>query len=343
MHYAISFYVIINKRKKVINICTCIKLKTKNPYFGRTLDLDYRFSEEVVVTPRNYQFNLKNGTNLKTKYAIIGMATVIDNCPLYAEAANEKGLAMAGLNFPKNSYLFKPSKDKLNLAMYELVPYFLGQYESIKELRNDLEKLNIVDTPFKENMPAGEMHYMFSDQNESIVVEQTKEGLKIYDNPLNVMTNNPTFDYHLMNINNYLNLNPKVEDTSFKTKLNLTPYGEGMGFIGLPGDNSPSSRLVRATYNLVNSKSEDDEISSVTQFFHILDSVSMVKGSTISKKDTYDLTTYTCCISLNEGIYYYKTYDNNQINAIKLTEKNMNNKDITRIKLQEEQHINYQN
>ena len=324
-------------------MCTCIKMKTKDSYFGRTLDLDYRFSEEVVITPRKYQFNLKNGNTLNTKYAIIGMATVMDNVPLYAEAANEEGLAMAGLNFPNNCCLFKPQDNKLNLAMYELVPYFLGKYKSVKEIRDDLKLLNIIDTPFKEGVPNGQMHYMFSDKDESIVVEQTKDGLKVYDNPLNVMTNNPPFDYHLMNINNYLNLTPKVEETSFKKSLNLTPYGEGMGFIGLPGDNSPTSRLVRATFNLVNSKSDDDEVSSVTQFFHILDSVSMVRGSTISKNNTYDLTTYTCCINLNKGIYYYKTYDNNQINAIRLLDENMNSKEITRISLLEKQNINYQN
>ena len=324
-------------------MCTCIRMKTKDCYFGRTLDLDYRFSEEVVVTPCNYEFKLKVGGTIKTKYAIIGMATVVDDIPLYAEAANEKGLAMAGLNFPGNSCLFDPKEGKLNLAMYELVPYFLGKYSSVNELEHDVNNLNIINIPFKENMPDGQMHYMISDKEKSIVVEQTKEGLKIYDNPFNVMTNNPTFDYHLMNMNNYLNLNPKVEETSFQKKLKLKPYGEGMAFIGLPGDNSPSSRFVRATYNLTNSICDDDEEGSVTQFFHILDSVSMVKGSTISKNNTYDLTTYTCCINLNKGIYYYKTYENNQINAIKLTKENVSKKDITRFSLLENQNINYQN
>ena len=324
-------------------MCTCIKMKTKDSYFGRTLDLDYRFSEEVVVTPRNYEFKLKCGNPIKTKYAIIGMATVVDGVPLYAEAANEKGLAMAGLNFPGNSILFEPKDEKLNLAMYELVPYFLGKYSSIEELKKDVDNLNIINIPFKENMPDGEMHYMISDRDKSIVVEQTKEGLKVYDNPFNVMTNNPPFQYHLMNINNYLNLNPKVEETSFQNKLNLKPYGEGMAFIGLPGDNSPSSRFVRAIYNLTNSVCEEDEYSSISQFFHILDSVSMVKGSTVSKNDTYDLTTYTCCINLDKGIYYYKTYDNNQINAIKLTDENVNNNNLSIFNLNENQNINYQN
>ena len=324
-------------------MCTCIRMKTQDTYFGRTLDLDYRFSEEVVATPRNYEFKLKVGGSLKTKYAIIGMATVVDDTPLYAEAANEKGLAMAGLNFPGNSCLFDPKEGKLNLAMYELVPYFLGKYSSIDELKEDVDNLNIINIPFKENMPDGQMHYMISDKERSIVVEQTKEGLKVYDNPYNVMTNNPPFQYHLTNINNYLNLNPKVEGTSFQNKLNLKPYGEGMAFIGLPGDNSPSSRFVRATYNLANSVCDEDENSSIAQFFHILDSVSMVKGSTISKNDTYDLTTYTCCINLDKGIYYYKTYENNQINAVKLTSENMNNDSISRYALNEKENINYQN
>ena len=78
-------------------MCTCIDLKTKDYYFGRNLDLEYRFNEKVVITPRGYGFKLKNGDIINTKYAIIGMATVSDDYPLYAEASNEKGLSIAGL------------------------------------------------------------------------------------------------------------------------------------------------------------------------------------------------------------------------------------------------------
>ena len=324
-------------------MCTCINFKTKDTYFGRNLDLEYRFNEKVVITPRNYKFNLKNGTSITSKYSMIGMATVVSNYPLYAEATNEKGLSMAGLYFPKNACFFKEEDNKLNLSPYELIPYFLGLYSSISEIKKDIANLNITKTPFSKEMPVSDLHWMISDESECIVIEQMEDGLKVYNNPIGVLTNNPPFEYHLNNINNYSNLSPYNSENTFSNKINLNQYGQGMGAIGLPGDNSPASRFIRASFNKLNSKCEDDEKSSVTQFFHILDSVSMVQGTTITKENKNDITTYSCCINTSKGIYYYKTYTNNQIIAIKMSEKEKNNKYLSIFDLIEEQQIEYIN
>ena len=85
-------------------MCTCIEMRNKDFYFGRNLDLQYRFGQKVAVTPRNYPFRLKNGSEIKTSFALIGMASVAGEYPLYAEASNEKGLSMAGLYFPGTGY-----------------------------------------------------------------------------------------------------------------------------------------------------------------------------------------------------------------------------------------------
>ena len=324
-------------------MCTCITLKTKDNYFGRNLDLEYRFNEKVVITPRGYEFKLKNGDIINTKYAIIGMATVSDDYPLYAEASNEKGLSIAGLYFPKNVYYFDNNNNKLSLAPYELIPYFLGMYSSVKEIKELILNLNITNIPFSEKYPISDLHWMISDSNESIVVEQMKDGLKVYENPYGVLTNNPPFHYQITNITNYRNLTSNYVESRFSKKINLGQYGQGMGAIGLPGDNTPTSRFVRAAFNKLNSVSDNDEISSITQFFHILDCVSMVKGSTITKEGNYDITTYSCCINTSKGIYYYKTYTNNQITAIKMTEQEKNKKKLSIYDLIENQQIKYQN
>lgn len=325
-------------------MCTCINFKTKDNYFGRNLDLEYRFNEKVVITPRNYEFKLKNGATINTKHSIIGMATVIENYPLYAEATNEKGLSMSGLYFPGNAHFFDEDNSKLNLAPYELIPYFLGLYSTVSEIRDIISNLlNITNISFAPNLPVTDLHWMISDENECIVIEQIKDGLKVYDNPIGVLTNNPPFNYHLTNINNYSNLTPHNEKNGFSDKINLKQYGQGMGAIGLPGDTSPASRFVRAAFNMLNSICNDDEKSSVTQFFHILDSVAIVQGTTITKEEKYDITTYSCCINTNKGIYYYKTYTNNQITAIKMTEKEKNKKELSIYNLVEEQQIKYVN
>ena len=324
-------------------MCTCIDFTTKDHYFGRTLDLEYRFDEKVVITPRNYCFALKNGTTIRTRYAMIGMASVKENYPLYAEATNEKGLSIAGLNFLGNACFFPEDKSRFNLTPYELFPYFLGLYSTVADLREILPDLNITDIPLSEDIPLAELHWMISDGTECIILEQMEDGLKIYDNPVGILTNNPPFSYHLANLNNYMNLTPCCPENRFSDKLNLQQYGMGMGAIGLPGDSSPSSRFVKASFTKLNSVCEKDEMSSVTQFFHILGSVSIVKGTTLTKDGLDDLATYACCMNTTRGIYYYKTYNNSQITALRMTGREKCRKTLCIHDLIDTQQVRYVN
>lgn len=323
-------------------MCTCIDFKTKDVYFGRNLDLEYRFGEKVVITPRGYEFRLKNGGVLRTAYAMIGMAAVTDDYPFYAEASNERGLSMAGLYFPGNAHFFGEQPQKLNLTPYELIPYFLGTYASVAELKDDLERLNITDIPYNAQLPVTELHWMISDGTDCLVLEQRRDGLQIYDNPLGVLTNNPPFDYHLSNICNYGNLTPKRVESRFSDNLNLPQYGQGLGAIGLPGDASPASRFVRAAFHKFNSVCGKDELSTVTQFFHILDSVAFVQGAVVTQEGRCDITNYSCCINASRGIYYYTTYTNRQITAVRMTEETKTKKTLSSYELLTEQAVFYQ-
>lgn len=339
--------IIVNNKEngyaKEKKMCTCINLKTKDNYFGRNLDLECGFGEKVVITPRNYEFKLRKEQSFKTKYAMIGMATVIDNYPLYAEASNEKGLSIAGLYFPGYAYYKDEEKEKINITPFELTPWILGNFKSIEELKKVLNNINLVNISFSEKIKLTPMHFMISDTKDCIVIEQIKEGLKIYDNEVGVLTNSPPFIYHLTNLNNYLNLTANFAENRFTDKIGLKAYSNGMGTIGLPGDTSSSSRFIRATFNKINSVCNEDEESSISQFFHILDSVSMTRGSTITENKKYDITNYSCCININKGIYYYKTYENNQITAIRMNENNMNDNKLYIHELIQNQQIKYIN
>ena len=320
-------------------MCTCIKFNTNNLYFGRNLDLESRFGEKIVITPRQYEFCLRDYSKFYSKYAIIGMATVVDKFPLYADATNEKGLCMAGLYFPNNAVYNEAKNNHINIASFELIPWILGDFSGISELRSELAKLNITNKCFNKTFPATQLHWMISDINESIVLEQTGSGLNIYDNPFEVLTNNPPFYYHKININNYLNISAKYAENRFSKKLDLKGYGQGMAMLGLPGDVTPTSRFVRAVFNKFNSYTCNNDEESISQFFHILDSVSMIKGTVITNKNNLDMTTYSSCINASKGIYYYKTYYNNQINAVRLNEKNMNSESLEIWELEEKQNI----
>ena len=321
-------------------MCTCIEFKSKDFYFGRNLDLEYNFGEKVVVTPRNYEFKLKNNTIFNLKYAIIGMATVVDNYPLYADAVNEKGLCMAGLYFPNNAVYKKEKENYTNIASFELIPWILGNFSKVSELKKELNKLNITDEKFNEKMPLAQLHWMISDENDCIVLEQMEEGLKIYDNPYGVLTNNPPFYYHELNVSNYMNISSDFPKNRFSDKIKLNVYGQGISMVGLPGDVTPPSRFVRAVFNKLNSVECISEEETISQFFHILDSVSMIKGTVVTKENKLDMTTYSSCINSTKGIYYFKTYYNNQINAVSFNEKNMNLDELEIYELPVKQSIN---
>ena len=323
-------------------MCTAITYKTKNTYFGRTLDIECSYGEEVVVTPRNFLFRFRHTGAQKSHYAIIGMGTVRDDYPLYYEAANEHGLGMAGLRFADNACYFSLQEGKENVSPFEFIPWILGRCKNVEEARECISFLNLCSTPFSHNLPLAPLHWMIADKEESIVVESVADGLKIYDNPVGVLTNNPPFSYHLLHLCDYMMLSKEPPITHLG-KDYLMPYSRGMGAMGLPGDFSSASRFVHAAFVRENAVSDADEPSSVSQFFHILGSVEHIRGCVLLEDGKYEITAYTSCINLSRGIYYYTTYDNRCISAVHMHKCDLEDVELCRFSLQKEQKITWQN
>lgn len=324
-------------------MCTAATYKTKDFYFGRTLDYDFSYGEEITITPRNYALSLKHMEKLKHHYAMIGMAHVEDDYPLYYEAVNEKGLGMAGLNFVGNAVYGKEIKGKENVATYELIPWILGKCATVREARALLENINLTDTPFNENLPVAQLHWILADREEAITLESVKEGLRIYDNPVGVLANNPSFEEQMFQLNNYMHLSPRSPKNSFSKELPLHVYSRGMGALGLPGDLSSQSRFVRAAFVKMNSVSGDSEVESVAQFFHILGSVDQQRGCCELEDGKYEITIYTSCCNTDKGIYYYNTYENHQITAVHLDRENLDGELPVRYPMIREEQIHNQN
>ncbi len=324
-------------------MCTAITYSTKDHYFGRNLDLEYSYKETVTITPRNYPFKFRKVNEINKHYAIIGMAFVDSNYPLYYDAINEKGLGMAGLNFPKNAFYNEIENDKDNIAPFEFIPWILSQCSNIDDAKKLLKKINIANINFSDNLKASPLHWIIADKNSSITVECVKEGLKIYDNPVGVLTNNPTFDIHMFNLNNYMNLSIEQPVNNFSNKLDFDIYSRGMGALGLPGDLSSASRFVKATFTKMNSLSGDSESESISQFFHILTSVEQQRGCVHMGEDKYEITIYSSCCNMDKGIYYYTTYENSQITAIDMHKENLDGDKLVNFDLVKGQQILMQN
>lgn len=324
-------------------MCTAATYKTKNFYFGRTLDYEFSYGDEITVTPRNYAFDFRHTSACTSHYAIIGMAHIVGNYPLYYDAINEKGLGMAGLNFVGNAVYAKPVSGKENIAQFEFIPYILGKCANINEEKSLLASINLTDTPFSEKLPTAQLHWIIADENGCITVESMADGLHIYDNPVGVLTNNPPFETQMFMLNNYMSLSPKQPQNTFANGLALNSYSRGMGALGLPGDLSSASRFARVAFTKMNSISADSENESVSQFFHILGSVDQQRGCCEVSEGKYEITIYTSCCNTTKGIYYYTTYNNHQISAVDMRKENLDSTELIRYPLIEEQQINFQN
>ena len=329
-------------------MCTGLTLKTKdgNHLFGRNMDIEYNFGQHVILVPRHYSWkNVITGEMNETKYAILGMAAVMDNHPLLADGLNEKGLACAGLNFPGYAY-YEPEQQagKVNLGPYDLMLWILSNFDKLSDVKDAILKVNLVDQPFSPVTPIPTLHWMVTDcTGDSIVIEKTKEGLKVYDNTVGVLTNSPTFEWHLTHLRQYIGLHSTQPDNTTWYKENLMPLGQGVGLYGLPGDFTPPSRFVRAAYLKSHAAFLENIDEGIAEFFHILANVAMVGGTVTTPEGKSDITLYTSCMWQEKGIYYYMTYKNPQINAISMAEEDLDAKSIKVFDYRDTLVINEQN
>ena len=206
-----------------------------------------------------------------------------------------------------------------------------------------LDTINIWNIPFNSQLPPARLHWILSDGTKTITIEPLSKGLKQYENPTGVLTNNPPFDKQLFALNNYMHLSSKPPVNRFAPGLSLSQYSQGMGALGLPGDLSSQSRFIRASFVKMNSVSEEGEKESVSQFFHILNSVDQQRGCNQLEDSQYEITIYTCCCNVNKGIYYYTAYDNHQITAIHMHRENLDGDALIRYSPVAEEQIHWQN
>lgn len=324
-------------------MCTAATYKTKDFYFGRTLDYEFSYGDSIIIMPRNYPIEFRSMGTLDKHYAIIGMAHAEGNYPLYYDAINENGLGMAGLNFVGNAFYRDKIPGKDNVSQFEFISWILSQCDSVESAKKLLEKINIDNETFSEKLPASQLHWIIADKNGAITVESVRDGVKVYDNPAGVLTNNPPFDMQMFNLNNYMNLSVKNPENTFSEELPLNCYSRGMGAMGLPGDLSSQSRFVRVAYVRANSVSGDSEEESVSQFFHILNSVDQQRGCCDVGGGKFEITLYTSCCNADKGIYYYTTYDNHQITAVDMHREDIDGKELICFSPIVSEQIKYQN
>ena len=316
-------------------MCTGVRFSDDkgNMYFGRNLDWTEGYGEKVVITPREYSYNSAFLGEMKPSHgAIIGMAIVVENTPLYFDCANEAGLAIAGLNFPGYAQYEEDAVDgKTNVAAYEFPLWVTLNFSSVDEVEEALKNTCIVAKPINEQFPVSELHYIIGDAKRSIVVEYTKNGMEVFKNDVDILTNQPGYGWHQENLRNYMNLSPKRPHEVKWEKETLIPFGSGSMMRGIPGDYYSTSRFVRVAYLNTHYPTKDTEEENVLRLFHTLTGVAMIEGAAHMDETSFEKTIYTGGYSSASKTYYYNTYDNPAILHVSLEGHNLDSSDLVEI------------
>lgn len=323
-------------------MCTAVVTNIGDGYFGRNLDFESDFGEKIIIVPRKYRIVFSDGRISENHPAIIGMGIVSDGYPLFFDGINECGVGVAGLRFAGNAEYRKNDSGKENITSYELILRILSECKSVRDAEKMLENANITDKAFSEKIRPAPLHWIIADRSRAITLEQTREGLLIFENPVGVLTNNPPFSYQMENLRSYMMLSPKEPENNFSKKLDLSPYSRGMGAMGLPGDMSSASRFVRTSFVAENSRYGKSETDIVNHFFHTLYQVFQQKGC-VQISDGFEITNYSSCCNLKKGIYYYTTYNNSNINGVNMHRENLDSEGLLEFDLIKKAEFNIQN
>ncbi len=316
-------------------MCTGVRFSDDkgNMYFGRNLDWSTGYGQKVVVTPRKFLYaSAFLGAQISKQGAIIGMAIIEENTPLYFDCANESGLAIAGLNFPGYAkYESNAVEGKTNVAAYEFPLWVAMNFATVDEAEKALKNVAIVAKPINDKFPVSELHFIIGDGKRSIVVEYTEAGMEIYDNNINVLTNQPGFAWHKENLRNYMNVIPQMPKRIYWDKEELTPFGSGSLMRGMPGDYYSSSRFVRVAYLNSHYPVKTTEAENVSRLFHTLTGVAMIDGAAKMLDGNYEITIYTGGYSAATKTYYYNTYEDPAIQSVSMTDYDLDSAELVQV------------
>lgn len=312
-------------------MCTGVRFSDNagNMYFGRNLDWSCGYGQKVVVTPRGYKYTSAFLGEMANSPAVIGMGIVAESTPLYFDCANEHGLAIAGLNFPGYAeYAPDAIEGKTNVAAYEFPLWVALNFASVDEVEKVLRDVAIVAKPINEQYPVSELHWLIGDAKRSIVVEYTSNGMEIYKNDVDVLTNQPGYGWHKENLRNYMNLFPQMPKEIRWNKAVMHAFGSGSLMRGLPGGFYSTDRFVRVAYSNTHYPAQKDEASNVSRLFHTLTSVAMIDGGAAMADGQFEKTVYTGGYSSATQTYYYNTYENPAIQSVALSEHDLDSTEL---------------
>lgn len=293
-------------------MCTSVRFTDKagHLFWGRNFDWNTGYGEVPVVMPKGFVAKRHFGESTPAAHAAIGMATTYDGYPLFFNCGNDAGLAVGGLNFPGYAH-FEPGpvEGKTNLAAYEIPAWVAANFATVDEAAAALADVAIIDAGIAPSLPVAMLHWHIADAKRSIVVEYQEDGMHVHDDPIDVLTNQPPFGWHMENLRNYLHCTDEWPGKVTWRDAELTPFGTGSGMRGIPGDTYSTSRFVRAAYVNAFYPQKETERDNVLRMIHTLNNVAFCEGSARMADGSSEITMFSDCFSANTGTYYYLAVD----------------------------------
>lgn len=321
--------------------CTSFVLPTSDGsmVYGRTMEFAAPIDSEMIVIPRNFALKSdapegSSGKAWKSKYAAIGMNAF--GMSALADGMNEKGLTGGILYFPGFADYTNPADATPadSLAPWDFLTWVLTNFETVAEVQEALGSISVVNIKQKDMGIAPPLHYTLHDATgASIVIEPIDGQLKVYKNPIGIMTNSPAFDWHMTNLRNYVKLSPENASPVKILGAEIEPLGQGSGMLGIPGDTTPPSRFVRAAAYALSAKPVPSGAESVRLAEHLVNNFDIPKGWIAEPGSPDEYTQWSSVGDLKNRAYYVKTYDNQTLQGVKFAEINPDAKDILTIKL----------
>lgn len=317
--------------------CTGITVKTEDNKMiqGRTIEYgEGNLNSKLVISPRGKEYQSLTpegkfeGHKWKAKYGFVGASLI--NELFIGEGINEAGLNAGLFYFPHYGSLAKYEKSsaKRSIVDMQFVSWILSNFSTVEELKKGLKDIKIVNIALDEKgNPLPTAHWRVGDANGgNIVIEIVNNGeVKIHENKVGVISNSPDYEWHVKNLNNYVNAYAGNAQSYELNGQKIFSFGAGTGALGLPGDITPPSRFVRAFYFLSTIKPINNSKEGVEEAFHILNNFDIPIGVEYSKehkqyipKDLPSATQWTAISSLNDREFYYKTMYNSQIRKVDL-------------------------
>ncbi|MGZ8417003.1 MAG: linear amide C-N hydrolase [Methyloceanibacter sp.] len=315
--------------------CTGISLKAGDgaAIRGRTLEFGFPMQSKVLVVPAGQELSgtLPDGGKglvYKSRYAFVGANAL--GLPAILDGINDQGLSVGLFYFPgyaKYAEVTDENKSRA-IAPQEFGVWALANFATVDEVREAVKNIVVVPTPAPGlGSPQGAVagaHFFLQDKSgKSLVVEPVDGTLKLHDAPLGVMTNAPTYDWHMTNLSNYINLSVKDIDRAKVGGVTVPAFGSGSGLLGLPGDFTPPSRFVRAVVYSQSAVPNQTANEAVLAAFHILNQFDIPKGVVMNSavgEPIAEITEWTSVADLKNLRWYFRTVADQSIRVVDLKE-----------------------